>query len=95
MKTAMEIVPDFDNENGEVKISGRQLHMFLEVQTPYAKWFDRMTEYGFTEGVDFWTNLSCNQPSHDALYGKGASDASAHRQQDAESDRQRAGIFCQ
>ena len=52
------IAPIFDNENGEVKISGRQLHMFLEVQTPYAKWFDRMTEYGFTEGADFWTNLS-------------------------------------
>ena len=52
------IAPIFDNENGEVKISGRQLHMFLEVQTPYAKWFDRMTEYGFTEGTDFWTNLS-------------------------------------
>ena len=52
------IAPIFDNENGEVRISGRQLHMFLEVQTPYAKWFDRMTEYGFTEGTDFWTNLS-------------------------------------
>ena len=52
------IAPIFDNENGEVKISGRQLHMFLEVQTPYAKWFDRMTEYGFTDGTDFWTNLS-------------------------------------
>lgn len=25
------IAPIFDNENGEVKISGRQLHMFLEV----------------------------------------------------------------
>lgn len=52
------IAPIFNNENGEVRISGRQLHMFLEVQTPYAKWFDRMTEYGFTEGSDFWTNLS-------------------------------------
>ncbi|EJP28304.1 phage antirepressor protein KilAC domain protein [Selenomonas sp. FOBRC9] len=48
----------FDNENGEVRISGRQLHMFLEVQTPYTKWFDRMTEYGFTENVDF--NLDKN-----------------------------------
>ena len=56
MKTAMEIVPDFDNENGEVKISGRQLHMFLEVQTPYTMWFDRMKEYGFVEGVDFNSN---------------------------------------
>lgn len=52
------IAPIFDNENGEVRISGRQLHMFLEVQTPYAKWFDRMTEYGFTEGTDF--NLDKN-----------------------------------
>lgn len=47
------IAPIFDNENGEVKISGRQLHMFLEVQTPYKDWFPRMCEYGFTEGVDF------------------------------------------
>lgn len=53
MKKAMEIAPIFDNENGEVKISGRQLHMFLEVQTPYKDWFPRMCEYGFTEGVDF------------------------------------------
>ena len=53
MKTTMEIAPIFDNENGEVKISGRQLHMFLEVQTPYKDWFPRMCEYGFTEGVDF------------------------------------------
>lgn len=53
MKTTMEIAPIFDNENGEVKISGRQLHMFLGVQTPYTKWFDRMAEYGFSEGVDF------------------------------------------
>ena len=50
------IAPIFDNENGEVKISGRQLHMFLEVQTPYWKWFPRMCEYGFTEGVDFNTD---------------------------------------
>lgn len=53
MKKEMGIAPIFDNENGEVKIRGRQLHMFLEIQTPYAKWFDRMTDYGFTEGVDF------------------------------------------
>ena len=59
MKKAMEIAPIFDNENGEVKISGRQLHMFLEVQTRYNDWFMRMKEYGFTEGVDF--NLLKNE----------------------------------
>lgn len=52
------IAPIFDNENGEVKISGRQLHMFLEVQTRYNDWFARMCEYGFTEGEDYYSNLS-------------------------------------
>lgn len=52
------IAPIFDNENGEVRISGRQLHMFLEVPTRYNDWFARMCEYGFTEGVDFYSNLS-------------------------------------
>lgn len=39
-------------------VSGRELHEFLEVGTPYDKWFPRMTEYGFTEGEDFSTFLS-------------------------------------
>lgn len=34
-------------------ISGRELHAALEVKTPYTQWFDRMTEYGFTENADF------------------------------------------
>ena len=39
-------------------ILGRDLHEVLEIETPYHKWFPRMCEYGFTEGVDFWTFLS-------------------------------------
>lgn len=39
-------------------VSGRELHEALMIETPYKKWFDRMTEYGFTEGTDFWTFLS-------------------------------------
>ena len=39
-------------------ISGRDLHVALEVETPYHKWFPRMCEYGFTENSDFWTFLS-------------------------------------
>ena len=58
MTTATKIVPVFDKENGDVQISGRQLHMFLEVPTRYNDWFARMCEYGFTEGVDFYSNLS-------------------------------------
>lgn len=32
---------------------GRDLHEFLEVTTPYDKWFPRMVEYGFSAGQDF------------------------------------------
>ena len=48
-----ELIKIETNENGDVRVSGRELHAFLEVETPYHKWFPRMTEYGFTEGEDF------------------------------------------
>ncbi len=41
-----------DNEN---RVDGRDLHEFLQIETPFKKWIDRMLEYGFMEGVDFWT----------------------------------------
>ena len=31
------------------KVSGRELHEFLEVKTPYDKWMSRMIDYGFAE----------------------------------------------
>lgn len=46
------------NENDEPVMSGRHLHEFLEIGTPYDKWFPRMMEYGFEEGKDFSTFLS-------------------------------------
>ena len=48
---------DFTPE-GKVEISGRQLHMKLNVKTRYNDWFSRMVEYGFVEGTDFYSNLS-------------------------------------
>ena len=42
-------------ENLEPVVSGRMLHEFLEIATPYKKWFDRMLKYGFIENVDFAT----------------------------------------
>ena len=42
-------------ENDNPMVSGRELHMFLEVETKYTDWFKRMTEYGFKEGTDFVT----------------------------------------
>lgn len=50
------IVVNYGNEKPTV--SGRELHKALQIETPYKKWFDRMTEYGFAEDSDFWTILS-------------------------------------
>lgn len=42
-------------ENDRPTVLARDLHDFLEVETPYHKWFPRMCEYGFTEGQDYVT----------------------------------------
>lgn len=49
----MNLIPINVNKNDEQYVSGRALHMFLEIETPYPKWFSRMCEYGFTENIDF------------------------------------------
>lgn len=36
-------------------VSARDLHEGLEINTDFRKWFPRMTEYGFTENVDYKT----------------------------------------
>lgn len=46
------------NINQEQTVSGRELHMFLGIETPYMKWFERMLQYGFDENKDFWTKMS-------------------------------------
>ena len=48
-----ELICTNQNNQGEIIVSGRELHEFLEVQTEYRHWFPRMTEYGFLENVDF------------------------------------------
>lgn len=42
-----------EKENGEIAISGRELHQALDVKTEYKKWFNRMSDYGFEENIDF------------------------------------------
>lgn len=42
-------------DNDQPTVSGRALHKALEIKTPYHKWFARMREYRFTDGVDFMT----------------------------------------
>lgn len=50
------IAVKYDNDNPTV--SGQELHKALMIDTPYKRWFDRMSDYGFKEGRDFWTFLS-------------------------------------
>ncbi len=49
----MNLIPINVNQNDEQYVSGRDLHMFLEIETPYSKWFNRMCEYGFAENLDY------------------------------------------
>lgn len=52
----MNLIPVNVNKSDEQYVNGRDLHMFLEIETPYPKWFSRMCEYGFTENIDFNTD---------------------------------------
>lgn len=40
-------------ESDRPTVSARELHEFLEIETPFRIWFPRMTDYGFQLGVDF------------------------------------------
>ena len=40
-------------KDGQQLVSGRELHEFLEIKTPYTQWFERMAEYGFIKNTDF------------------------------------------
>lgn len=40
-------------KDGQQLVSGRELHKFLEIKTPYTQWFERMVEYEFVENTDF------------------------------------------
>lgn len=64
------ITVNYDNE--QPTVSARELHEFLEVETPFNKWFPRMCEYGFEEGESYRTFLSNRS---DGLPGKPRQDA--------------------
>lgn len=67
------LIPITQSADGRQAVSGRALHEFLEIQTPYHKWFPRMVEYGFTAGQDY-TDISVRV----AREGRGAMDATDH-----------------
>lgn len=53
MPEANELIPTHSNEDGNLLVSGRDLHEFLEIGTRYNDWFARMRGYGFVENIDF------------------------------------------
>lgn len=61
---------NYDNPDRPT-VSGRELHKALGIKTEYAKWFERMTEYGFSEGKDYSTILTNRS---DGLAGKPRTD---------------------
>jgi len=48
-----ELIKVTKQENGDVAVSGRELHEFLEVNTNYSTWMNRMIDYGFSENEDY------------------------------------------
>ena len=62
-----ELIKVSVNENDEQLVSGRELHEFLLVGTPYKRWFERITEYGFAENVDF-TVIAKNVHDRDSFW---------------------------
>ena len=48
-----ELIKTVTRDDGTIAVSGRELYKFLEVNDNYTDWFKRMTDYGFTENVDF------------------------------------------
>ena len=53
--------------DGKQAVSARELYAFLEIQTPFTMWAERMFEYGFTENVDY---VSLSQESEKPQGGR-------------------------
>lgn len=53
----MEELMKISYEGGQPTVSARELHEGLDIKTPYTMWFERMAEYGFTDGKDFFTKM--------------------------------------
>ncbi|WP_338753197.1 phage antirepressor KilAC domain-containing protein [Leuconostoc mesenteroides] len=53
-----EIIKINQNDQGEAQVSARDLHQALNVKARFNDWITRMIEYGFAEGVDFYSFLS-------------------------------------
>lgn len=48
-----QLIPTSTDEQGNILVSGRDLHEFLDIKARYNDWFERMKNYGFEENVDY------------------------------------------
>ncbi len=56
-----ELIPTQQNDEGDILVTGRDLHEFLEVKTKYLDWFNRMVDYGFIENIDYISKIELAQ----------------------------------
>ena len=63
-----ELIKVSENENGELLVSARELHEFLEISRNFTTWFKRMCEYGYDENVDFVTIWSDSKNGNAVSY---------------------------
>ena len=61
------LIPVKESENGELLISARELHEFLESSERFSKWFNRMISYGFIENEDFTSGQKSTVVNNGAL----------------------------
>ena len=48
----MELIK-ITEQNGKKVVSARELHAFLEAKERFGAWFERQSQYGFVENIDF------------------------------------------
>lgn len=52
-KQTMTQLIKITEQNGKRAVSARELHQYLETQTRFYDWINRMLEYGFTQNADY------------------------------------------
>lgn len=60
----MNEIIKIDYSSDRPTVSARELHEFLEVETPFRIWFPRMAEYGFTDGSDYTPYIFVHPQNH-------------------------------
>lgn len=64
MNAADQLIRIEARPEGEQTVSARELYEFLKPATKFTMWCQRMFEYGFVEGQDFFPNLGKTTEGH-------------------------------